>query len=276
MKTRPPLFWFFGLAYALSWGFWIPEALAAWGVPLPPALLQFLSGPFNPAAFGPLIAALALRLTFGGRKETLRWLRDSLHLRFNAIWLLPTLLLPLLIFGGGVLGSILMGATPLDRSILSNPPYALIGFLVILFTAGPFQEELGWRGYALPRLQRRFSPLGASLVVGVLWWLWHLPLVFIPGKFMTQDPLLFLALSLEFILVSILFTWIYNRTQGSVLATMLFHAAMNASIWVFLPSMTINATLLACTVLLLAIGVGVVLAGDKTAHLNSLRRLEKE
>ncbi|WP_299029942.1 CPBP family intramembrane glutamic endopeptidase [uncultured Thermanaerothrix sp.] len=247
---------FFFLTYAISRAFWWPEALAARGMLLPAWLGQFLTNPFNPAAFGPLIAALALTLAATGWRGLGAWLRQSLHLRFRARGWLVVLLLPMLIFGGGVLGTVLLGITPLESSVLSNPPYALIGFLVIFFTAGPLQEEPGWRGFALPRLLERHSAVRASVILGIWWWLWHLPLVFIPGKFMTQDPLLFLLVGIEIVLTSILMTWVYLQTHGSVLATMLFHTVMNGSIWMFRPSMTMTLPILALTIVLLALAVG--------------------
>ncbi|MCX8025097.1 MAG: CPBP family intramembrane metalloprotease [Thermanaerothrix sp.] len=258
MSYPKSLVTFFFLTYVLSWAFWIPEALAAQGVLLPTAVAQFLASPFNPAAFGPLIAALALTLYATGWKGVGQWLRQTLHVRFGKGWLWWVFLLPLVLFGGGIVGTILLGATPFDSSILSNPPYALIGFLVIFLTAGPLQEELGWRGYALPRLLEGRSALRASVILGILWWLWHLPLVFIPGKFMTGDPLLFLLLAVEIVLTSVLMTFVYLQTRGSVLATMLFHAAMNWSIWIFLPSMTMTLPILALTIALLAPAVGLV------------------
>lgn len=148
--------------------------------------------------------------------------------------------MPVILFGGSILTAALVGIRPLDLSVISNPPYAVIAFFVILFTAGPLQEEFGWRGYALPRLQSRFSPIVSSVIVGFFWWLWHLPTVFIPGKFMADTWIVFLALSAVLILTSVLFTWIYNNTNGSVLAALLLHTSMNWSIWLAMPSMKLD------------------------------------
>jgi hypothetical protein len=76
---------------------------------------------------------------------------------------------------------------------------------------------------------------------------------------MTDNLLLFLALSVEIILTSILFTWIYNNTNGSVLSTLLLHTTMNWSIWLFLPSMQTNFSIISFTVVLLSIAVLVIL-----------------
>jgi membrane protease YdiL (CAAX protease family) len=88
-------------------------------------------------------------------------------------------------------------------------------------------EELGWRGFALPRLQSRYSPLAASVVLWVFWAVWHAPAYF--GGFEAQtleDTLVEWAFMLP---VAIVFTWLYNRAQGSVLVTVLLHPAMNTA-----------------------------------------------
>ncbi|MDW8279546.1 MAG: type II CAAX endopeptidase family protein [Anaerolineales bacterium] len=231
---------FFALTYAFSWLFWIPNALSARGVALPAGLADFLAGPFNPAAFGPFVSAFVLTFFQQGGRGVLALLKRGIDLRFRKIWLLAILLGPLLLFGGAIGVSILAGVRAADFSVLSNLPYALVGFFVILFTAGPLQEEFGWRGYALPRLQARFNDLAASAILGVFWWLWHLPAVFIPGRFMADTLTVFLALLVVIVLTSFLFTWIYNGTNGSVLAAMLTHAAMNWSIWVAMPDMKMD------------------------------------
>ncbi len=250
---------FFLLAYAFSWLFWIPQALNANGVTIPKSISEFLASPLNPAAFGPLFAALVSAYLDEGGKGIIRLLKRGVEVRFKKTWLIPILLLPPLIFGGAILLSVVTSRTGLDLSVLSNPPFFIIGFFVILFTAGPLQEEFGWRGYALPRLQEQSSALVSSIILGIVWWLWHVPLVFIPGKFMVDNLPLFGLLIIEIVLVSILFTWIYNNTAGSILAALLFHASMNWSIWLFLPSMKVNASNLGYTILFLAIAVGVVI-----------------
>jgi len=258
-KTNQRLWLFFLIAYGFSWIFWIPQALGAQGMALPEGALAFLSSLFNPAAFGPLIAALVMTFLEDGWKGAVGLLKRGVDFRFKKIWLLPILFLPPLIFMGAIFLSVFTGATPLDLSVLTNPGFALIAFFVILLTAGPLQEEFGWRGYALPRLQARFDALVSSLILGVLWWLWHLPLVFIPDKFMVGSLPLFGALLVEMTLMTVLFTWIYNNTGGSILAAMLFHASMNWSIWAALPSMKVNLSIIGFTVALLAIAVAVTL-----------------
>lgn len=250
---------FFAFAYAFSWLFWIPNALLAHGVALPAALAGFLAAPLNPAAFGPLVSAVVLTLRREGGRGVLRLLQRGVDFRFPKVWLAPILLLPPVVFGGAIVAALLAAGREPDLSVLSNPAYALIGFFVILFTSGPLQEEFGWRGYALPRLQTRWNPLAASVILGIFWWLWHLPAVFIPGRFMADNLPTFLALGVVIVLTSVLFGWVYNHTGGSVAAALLLHTAMNWSIWLVLPAMKLDLQVAAFMILFLAVAVLAVL-----------------
>lgn len=262
------LWLYFLIAYAFSWAFWIPDALAAHGVVMPAGLAGFLASPLNPAAFGPLFSALLLTLLQQGWKGVLQLLKRGIDFRFKKAWLLVILLLPFVLFGGSVWASSLAGVRPIDLSVVSNPPYALIAFFVIIFTAGPLQEEFGWRGYALPRLQSRFNAVTSSIILGFFWWLWHLPAVFIPGRFMTDDLAVFLALLAVITLTAILFTWIYNNTNGSVLAAMLTHASMNWSIWLAMPNMKMDLPTSGFMIAILGVAVLVIVKKWGAAQLS--------
>jgi uncharacterized protein len=98
-------------------------------------------------------------------------------------------------------------------------------FLVILTLTDGLGEELAWRGFALPRLLTRYNALVASVVLGVIWALWHLPLLWTEGGPMYQLPVWLLLLDVT--AKSVLFTWVFLHTRGSVLIAMLFHGATN-------------------------------------------------
>lgn len=95
------------------------------------------------------------------------------------------------------------------------------GFFVSLFLRGAMGEELGLRGFALPRLQERMTPFRASLIIGVLWGAWHLPVL------IGRDALSIVAFALLSIGLSMLFTWLFNGSGGSLIPVLLFHAAQN-------------------------------------------------
>jgi membrane protease YdiL (CAAX protease family) len=99
---------------------------------------------------------------------------------------------------------------------------ATIGSTLLFGQSG---EEVGWRGYALPRLAARFGLAGASIIVGIIWASWHLPLFFIPGTGLTGQsfPLYLLSVTA----VSVAIAWLYEHTNGSLFLTMLMHSAVN-------------------------------------------------
>ncbi len=198
----------------------------------------------------------------------LQLLKRGIDFRFKKTWLIAILFLPFVLFGGSVLASILAGVRPMDLSVESNPPYALIAFFVILFTAGPLQEEFGRRGYALPQLQSRFNALTSGVILGFFWWLWHLPAVFIPGRFMADNLVVFLSLLVVITLASILFTWIYNNTNSSILAAMLTHTSLNWSIWLAMPDMKMDLPTSGFVIVFLAIAVLVIVRVWGATHLS--------
>jgi len=111
---------------------------------------------------------------------------------------------------------------------LPNPPWIIILTFITAFIFNGMTEEFGWRGYALPRFQARWNALTSSLILGIIVTSWHIPLFFIPGHPHYQGN--FWNWALWSILVNILMTWIFNNTNGSVLAAVLFHTMMNTGI----------------------------------------------
>ncbi|MCS6846448.1 MAG: CPBP family glutamic-type intramembrane protease, partial [Anaerolineae bacterium] len=113
----------------------------------------------------------------------------------------------------------------------------------------------------------RFNALASSVILGFFWWLWHLPAVFIPGRFMADSLPVFLALAAVIMLTSVLFTWVYNNTDGSVLAALLMHTAMNWSIWIAMPGMRMDLPTVAFMIGFLAVAVIIVVEVSGAVHL---------
>jgi uncharacterized protein len=202
---RYPLVVFFGLAFALEWAI---TPLAKFSPVLLPFLFTFL-----PA----LVALVIVGITEG--KVGVKTLLSKLILwRVGLLWYVAALGLPVLV------GLICIGLALLFGSTTATAmgTFAAFRLLMFVFAAG---EELGWRGYALPKLQGRFGALGASLVLGVLWFAFHLPL-YLPGQLFARTPVL--AHALIFLATSVIYTWLLNHTQGSVLMASLLHGSMNA------------------------------------------------
>ncbi|MFN2236259.1 MAG: CPBP family intramembrane glutamic endopeptidase [Anaerolineales bacterium] len=137
---------------------------------------------------------------------------------FPAIWLL-----------GNVLSRALGMEVPLSNYPALDVRLLEMVTLFFLYNViyGGLSEEPGWRGFALPRLQAKFSPLGSSLILGVLWAVWHAPARF--GGIEAKSPSDTLVEWVLIVLVTVIFTWFFNRTKGSILITALLHPAMNTT-----------------------------------------------
>ena len=138
-----------------------------------------------------------------------------------ALHLLSALLDVLFGEGGTTWGEAILGAVSNPLSIIAS----------ILFSSLiPFIEELGWRGYVLDRLQEKNNALVSSLILGVVWSLWHLPMFFIEGSYQAGlgiGTLEFWMFFLSIVPLTFVFTWIYNNTNRSTLAVILFHSMVN-------------------------------------------------
>jgi len=201
--------------------------------------------PFNPppllaltVGWGFIFVSLFMTGLTLGRQAVGALLKRLFMWRVEWIWyLVAILLLPALQFASVLLVSWLTGvqADTSHPQILSIvPPSAPLYLLVvpwIVFEILANGEEMGWRGYILPRLQARYNALVASLVVGVIWSVWHLPKFFGTGQSSGHS---FLWYTLFCLAASILYTWLYNNTYGSLLLVVLFHAANNTA-GMFLP-----------------------------------------
>jgi membrane protease YdiL (CAAX protease family) len=149
--------------------------------------------------------------------------------RVGVRWWVAILLVSIL--GAGAVGmSVLLGGDSPDVTVTIPGGVAL--FVFFLFPGSAGGEEIGWRGFALPHLQAARSALGASLVLGVVWGVWHLPLYLVGTEIRPLS--LFAPWVLLTVAVSVIYTWIYNGTGGSLLMVLLFHAASNLPLTVLL------------------------------------------
>jgi membrane protease YdiL (CAAX protease family) len=213
---KHPVASFFALALALSWAVWIPGTLLLSDTAS--TALLFV-GSFGPAVAGVLLTK--------ARGRSLRaWVRDMARFRIGTRWWLIAVGLPVGIAAvSTVVYAIRIGR--IDPSTLSRRvPLWLFGLVVISLVGGG-NEEPGWRGYALPVLQREYSALTASVVIGVVWAIWHLPMFVLSNSLYAGQP--FSLYAPMVVLFSIVMTWFYNSTGGSVPAAMLLHAGVNSA-----------------------------------------------
>ena len=222
-----PLATYFGLAYAITWIIHIPLALSAQGlldVTLP-AGLHFLG------AYGPMLAAFVVtRVTRG--TAGLRDLLDRMsRWQVGIGWLSVAVLSPAALFlVSAVIVRTWIGEWPDLGQFghISEFPNLgwLAGWIVWTLTFG-LGEETGWRGFALPRLQRNRSARSATLILGGLWALWHLPQFFYNYELTLLGVV---AFTVSIMSGALILTWLYNSTGGSVLVTTLWHGAFNTAV----------------------------------------------
>lgn len=211
---------FFILAYLLSWIFLIPLMLSQQGVGIYLSFdLFFLLG-----GWGPTVAAVLIIALTAGKPAVKTFLLRGLQWRIELRWYLVVLLLPALTGSGAILVHMLFGGDA-PEFLISDYGLMLIPMLLIGLLTGPISEEFGWRGFAQPLLQVKYNPIFASLIIGVIWGLWHTPLFFTPGTSQVEMNLLWFTIN--GIALAFLFTWVYNNTGGSIFMAILFHATIN-------------------------------------------------
>jgi membrane protease YdiL (CAAX protease family) len=215
---------FFLLTFGISWLLWLPSVLRSNGFENLPTIVGLLS---MFAVFGPMIAAFILVGRESGRKGLAQLLRRAFETGFRKRWWLPTLLL---LPAVGILTAGILALLDQEIPDWTAPTLlsALITVVIILFVGGGL-EEFGWRGYALDRMQLGQKAVGASLLLGFFWGLWHLPLFFIDGTVQHDAGIPVWEFVLQTMVLSVLYTWLYNNTAGSLLVAILFHTIGNTT-----------------------------------------------
>lgn len=238
-----PVACFYLLAFAISWLGWIPVALGSHGIaPFDHPAFQFL---LILPAFGPAIAAVIVTQVVHGKSGVQDLFKTLIQWRVGLVWYIAAVFGPLFILLAGQLLTNLLGFSATTTQAQGDLIPLAISALIMALLANPW-EELGWRGFALPRLQKRYDAVLATLIVGVLWGLWHLPLFFWIGNPMSGYP--FLPWFIGTVAGALIYTWLYNSTKGSVLLVALFHVALN-TFGVFISGVSILAlSILYCLV----------------------------
>ena len=223
---------YFGLTFAITFGlggtviFFRPQFEAVFG-PLGPPLVSW---PYYVCVAAPTISAVLLSLAFGGL-QGLKTLFGGLIRPFKLRWLFAALLtIPSAFLIWGLIERNLFGGSAphsVDiHAILITAPLLWFTTAKIFIDPGPWGEETGWRGFALPRLLTRFTPLTAAIILGVIWGLWHTPAFLASG--LTQSGTSFGWFLVETPCLSIIMTWIYvNANRNYLVAGMVPHAVTN-------------------------------------------------
>ena len=257
------LFLFIVLAYAISWAVEIPLALKAQSlidVPIPFSL-HYL------AAYGPMLAAIVVTWLTDGRDGLRELFGRMLKWRVRPMWWLVAVA-PILLHALVAIVSRFIQGRWSDLVALGQIDYLPNlggGALLLWILTFGLGEETGWRGYALPRLQRGRSALSATLILWALWALWHLPMFFY-----SYDTAIVAGFSAGLLAGAITLTWLYNSTGGSILMVAVWHGAFNFTTGCTSCKTGVTAAILSTLVMVWAV---VVMVWYKPARLS---RAEKQ
>ena len=273
--TRYPVLSGFLLMFLCTWpvDLWAAASSRGWVSHPIPALLPILVG------YGFVVAAVAMTAIIDGRAGVGALLRRFLVWRVGVFWYVVVLAGPLVVDVAGIaLDALVSGTVPAFgqpiASRIFGPSVVLWAALPVFFLVGVLSngEEIGWRGYALVRLQSRHSALLASLVVGIVSAVWHIPKFLTAGS--AQDYSFWLFL-IDSVAKAIIFSWVFNGTSGSLLIVTVLHAALNTSA-VFMPTVTGENNVLMITVglhVLIALLVVIVAGPARLMRSDPTRRV---
>lgn len=224
---RNSLISYFIIAYAVSWSFEIPLALSYQriiSVQIPMCLHYFV-------ALGPISAALIMTYLTEGNSGIRNLIARIFKWRVDARYYVFVIFIPVGMFVFAcVLNRIFTGNWP-NLTLLGEVDYlpylTPLGALAIWFITFGLGEETGWRGYALPHLQKTRSAATSTLILGTLWVGWHLPMFFYRDTYIQMGIMAFPMLALSLLFAAMIFTWLYNSTNGSLWMVIIFHAVFN-------------------------------------------------
>ena len=265
LLARYPLISFFGMAYAFSWIVWAPWVLGEDGANVLPPALSVPSAAATARLLlaggilaGPTLSAFIMTATTEGREGVRRLLGRLVLWRVGFRWYLYSLIgVPLIMF----LGTMVYSMSLPNLGALGGPSYLLsylASFAFVTLLGGPLLEEIGWRGFALPRMERLQGPLLASVILGVMWALWHLPEFLVPTWAASSGGggiVGIASFTLTAITFTIVITWVFNNTRASVLLAILVHSSIDTFT---IPLAAIFPAWAIASALPLMIGFGVV------------------
>ncbi len=215
---------YFFLAYLISWLIWLPLVLQHAGIhvlPVLPGYHHYLG------SFGPMIAAMIITYRYEGRKGLRVMLHRMTSWRVRGVWYILVVVIPvLLVIAAGYADQLLNGRAFSMKGFSVNqefPRFGVISYFLFNFFTFGIGEETGWRGFALPGLQKKYTALAASLMLAVGWACWHIPAFLYRPLYSQMDAAGITGFFLSMVMGSVIMTWLYNSTRGSILIVALFH-----------------------------------------------------
>ena len=248
MRSKPTLqtaTLFILLTFLITWGVNIPLALAAhhmikFNVPRWIEITSTLS---------PGFVAIILTSIQLGRGSLRVLLLKIFQWRVRLKWYLFALLVP----AGCVIASLCIYHSVYRQSVDLSEWYLPLILFFIFIPFSPLWEEIGWRGFLLPILQSKFHPLLAAVILGLIWGIWHVPMYLVHNPEGDRTGLFLVFFILGTIPLTVLFVWLFNNTKGSLLLTIIFHSAINATFSLFSKLPTGELRPFICTMALISL-----------------------
>src|SRR3954447_1423712 len=217
--------WFVVLACAMSWGWLIPLAVAG------ATVRAGVGWPSHvPALVGPLLAAFVVTASREGRLAVHHLLDRMVRFRVPVRWWLfavsPLLLLALVLTIDSVLGLTMPTASDFARFSGLPTRWGVLGIGIVLVVLA-LGEETGWRGFMLPHLQQRLSPLMATVLVAAAWVVWHAPMFLVIDSYRSFNPAITIGWAMGLFCGAVVLSWLYNRSGGSILLVSVWHGTYN-------------------------------------------------
>jgi len=261
---RYPLISFFVLAFGLTWAIMVPQVLGSYGLIPFPELIPLLIV----MGYGPTFAAVIMSAVLGGRSAVGELLGRMLIWRVGWRWWGVTLFLNAAVVGGALVLYAMLG-NPLPPLPVLAPALVLDIVLTFVISGLINGEEIGWRGFATPRLLQRYGTVGTVAVLGTMQTLFHVPIFFNNGQSAAggQNGMPFLAFAASVFGLVILSTWLYQNTRGSLLIATVFHASANTWTTIFqIPSSSPTFLWLMAGVTLLAAVIALATTWRRSAN----------
>lgn len=219
---------YFGLAYLISWVIWFPMYAEVIGMGEQPFFpyLHAIGG------LGPLIASFITTFIYSGKEALKQLLRQCIQPK-PLIYLVIALVSPFLLAVLAMGYDHFLSNAPFDLEVLTKssefPEFGFISFFAYNLVFFGFGEEVGWRGFALPRLQSKFNALNSALILTVFWALWHLPLFLYRPGYVSMDSAGVFGWIFSLLTGSVLLSWLYNSSRANLLICAVFHSTIDVA-----------------------------------------------
>jgi len=257
---------FFILSCLFSWALWLPTVLSYNGMDMPKGLLVASSF----ATFAPSLVAFFMIVIEVGRDGSLIWIKNQVNKPFQYVWI-PVAILIFPIIAAVSYNLTLAAGSGIESEWIRYPAAIFPMFVQILIFGGALGEELGWRGYALNRLLKHTDPIKASLILGIVWSIWQIPLFFVEGTIQNSIPIV------QFFLMNMItvffYTWIYMKVKGNIVVMIFLHGIADISLAVFSYWQTEFGRYVGLGVSLLFLGL--ILFNDEAIGFSSTTREDK-